>query len=44
MDMVSRPFGQPEFNLFMFVSAVVINDDVEVEVGGHVGVEVAQEL
>lgn len=44
MDMVSRSFGQPEFDLFMFVSAVVINDYMEVEVGGHVGVDVAQEL
>ncbi len=42
--MVARPLSQPEFDLFMFVSAVIINDDVEVEVGRHVGIEVAQEL
>jgi len=42
--MVSWPFGQPEFDFFMLVSAVVIYDDVEVEVGGHVGIEVVQEL
>ena len=43
MDMVARPGGEPALDLGMLVGAVVVDDEVDVEVGGHAGVDVLEE-
>jgi len=41
--MVARPSGDPALHLGMFVGAIVVDDEVDVEVRGHVGVNVLEE-
>lgn len=43
VDVVSGPSGQPGFDFGMFVGGVVIDDQMHVEVFGHIGVDVSQE-
>lgn len=43
MHVVTGPAGQPRLHLGMLVGGVVVDDQMDVERGGHVGVDVAQE-
>ena len=41
--MWSGPVGQPALDAGVLVDAVVVDDEVDVEVRGHVGVDVLEE-
>ena len=41
--MVAWPGGEPAFDLGMLVGAVVVDDEVDIEAGGHAGVNVLEE-
>ena len=43
VEMVAGPVGQPAFDAGMLVGGVVVDDEVDIEVRGHVGVNVFQE-
>ena len=43
MQVVSGPAGQPRLDLGMLVGGVVVDDEMDVERCGHVGVDVVQE-
>ena len=43
MDMVAGPSGEPALDLGMLVGAVVVDVEVDVEVRGHVGLDVLEE-
>lgn len=40
VDVVSRPFCQPSLHLLVFVSAVIVDHEVNIEVDRHVLVDV----
>jgi len=41
MDMEPRAPGQPGLNLGMFMSGVVVHNQVDVEFGGYIGIDMA---
>ena len=43
VEMVARPVGEPALDAGMLVGAVVVDDEVDIEVRGHVGVDVSEE-
>ena len=43
MNVVAWPGGEPALDLGVLVGAVVVDDEVDIEVGGHVGVDVLEE-
>ena len=43
MHVVTGPAGQPPLNVGMLVGGVDVDDEMDLERGGHVGVRVAQE-
>ncbi len=44
MDVVTRPSCKPAANLGVFVRRVVIDDEVDIEIGRYVDIDVAEEL
>ena len=40
--MIMRPPRQPRLDQFGFVGGVVIHDDMDIEIGGHAGVDFLQ--
>ena len=43
MQMVSRMLGQPRAHLGVLVGAVVVHDQMHIQIGGNVGVQMIQE-
>ena len=43
VDVVAGPVGEPALDAGVLVGAVVVDDEVDVEVWGHVGVDVLEE-
>jgi hypothetical protein len=43
VDVPARPAGEPSPDLGMLVGSVVVDDEMDVELGWHVGRDVAQE-
>ena len=41
--MVARPVSEPTLNAGVLVGAVVVDDEVDIEVQGHVGLDVSEE-
>ena len=43
MDMVAGPCSEPALDFNVFMGAVIVDDEVDIEVRGHVGVDVLEE-
>ena len=43
VDVVAGPVGEPALDTGVLVGAVVVDDEVDVEVRGHVGIDVLEE-
>ncbi len=41
MDMVAWPFGEPRLDLGVLVGGVVVDDEMDIQLGRHVAVHVA---
>ena len=43
MEMVAGPCSEPALDFDVFMGAVIVDDEVDIEVRGHVGVNVLEE-